>query len=184
MPGGGGGAWADHSGSLRQTARPGPGAGLQIGLGRRAQSRQHDTPPGPVGAGQRGGDGRSGLVGAGLVGPGLELGQQPDRGAAQGSGLVLQRPRQWDAQRLGQAARRRQAEPGRPHEGEQLEDVVGRKRGTAEAAHQGAGVTDHRRGVLGARGGGGEIEQLDLAVGRQPAGLALTGRQRGGVGQL
>ena len=81
-------------------------------------------------------------------------------------------------QRRHEAARRRQAEPSRPHEGVEIEEVERLKRRHPEPPGRGAAVAEHGRLEAGAAGCVGKGKPLEFAVGREPCRLRRAGDER------
>ena len=148
----------------------------------RRQRRDDGATPRPAAKRHRPGDGQ-GIGGGWIAGIG-EAGEQSMGDGVEGRRFLLERPRQGQAQRLGEAARRRQAEAGRVGEGIELEHVEGGEGCRVEAPRRGAPVTDHGdRPFPDAARRLGEVETLNLAVGGQPDGAARPRRHGGDAGQ-
>jgi hypothetical protein len=119
----------------------------------------------------------------GIGGRRLKLGQQSFRHPMQGHDLVLEAARQRQAQRLGEAAGRGQAEAGGPHEGEELEQIEGGEAFDAEALGGGRAMAKDRararhapRRILGG-------QQQHLARGVEPGRPCESGDQHGRIGK-
>ncbi len=101
-------------------------------------------------------------------------------------------PRRRQAERDGDAARRRDAETRRPYKGEKLEHVERREAGEVEAPRDGPRMADDRDRAAALVVDLTGIEpdarlfrrqRLDLAVGGQPQDFAKPGDQRRGARQ-
>ncbi len=150
-----------------------------------AECREHVRAPAPAGARHDLGDGFGFACRVGLEG--CELVEQRLGGELQGLDFAGGAGRDGDTHGFGHAARRRQAEFRRAHEGVEFQHVARRETGEPQAARDGRGVAQHgRRGCRVA-----QMEEIghlarrhldDLAVGGDGHGAAQAGDQDGNQG--
>ena len=136
------------------------GAGARL-LGRviDAERGQHGIAPRPVAARH----GRGGVLELGR-GEGchvVQLVEQRARDLGQGGHFVFRRGRHAEIERLAQAARRRQAEARRPHEGEELQKVACRQVVQPEPRRDRRRMADQRQAARGAQGRVGGRQPFD-----------------------
>jgi hypothetical protein len=137
------------------------------------QRRQHCRSPGPAAA-----------LGAFRDGPGIRIGllaellqQSACRGSKSDAGFG-HRGGRLQAERHGETAWGRDAEPRRANKGEQFEQVERGEAGDVEPPRGGAGMAHHDRLAFEAVPRLDRGQRLDLAIGRQPNHLAETSDDR------
>ena len=141
-----------------------------------AQRGQHGIAPRPLAARH----GRGGVLelGRGQRCHVVQLVEQCARDLGQGGDFFFRRRRHAEIERLAQAARRRQAEARRPHEGEELEKVARHQVVQPEPRRHRRRVADQRHAACGAERRGGGRQPLDRPVARAPQRPA-RGRDQG-----
>jgi hypothetical protein len=144
---------------------------LRIGV----EGREHGAAPAPARPHHQPGEGRQRRVGAQMRLRDLVEQQRGDPGQAGGFGFESMRRRQ--AKRAGQPGRCGQAEPRRPHEGEEFEQVEGGKALDTEPARGRAQMHQQRRFAGQPFGHPPRLQRLHAAVRRPP------GRPPGARGQ-